>query len=170
MGAEQHRPRQGANKGINIMRVVLYRHYTIEQGTMDGKYWSGTTIQSLPFHSVCILSVSTDLPHLSSHTTPEQILPFSSWISTRSFTPFRFPFTITSTPPLCAYFRAKVDKCKAEDAGKRSSFFDQPYEQWPNPSYVYWTVHLCDSWRVNDQLDLTCYLISLLMCSTCFGH
>ena len=34
-------------------------------------------------------------------------------------------------------------------------------------SYVYWTVHHCDSWRIKDQLDVTCYFISLLMCSTC---
>ena len=26
------------------------------------------------------------------------------------------------------------------------------------------------SWRIKDQLDVTCYFISLLMCSTCFGH
>ena len=37
-------------------------------------------------------------------------------------------------------------------------------------SYVYWTVHHCDSWRIRDQLDVTCYFISLLMWSTCFGH
>ena len=35
---------------------------------------------------------------------------------------------------------------------------------------VYWTVHHCNSWRMNDQLDVTCYFISLIMCSTCFGH
>ena len=27
-----------------------------------------------------------------------------------------------------------------------------------------------DSWRMKDQLDVTCYFISLLMCSTWFGH
>ena len=27
-----------------------------------------------------------------------------------------------------------------------------------------------DSWRMKDQLDVTCYFISLFMCSTCFGH
>jgi len=37
-------------------------------------------------------------------------------------------------------------------------------------SYVYRTVHHCDCWRIKDQLDVTCYFISLLMCSTCFGH
>ena len=26
------------------------------------------------------------------------------------------------------------------------------------------------SWRMKDQLDVACYFISLLMCSTCFGH
>ena len=26
------------------------------------------------------------------------------------------------------------------------------------------------SWRMKDQLDVTCYFISLLVCSTCFGH
>ena len=34
----------------------------------------------------------------------------------------------------------------------------------------YWTVHHCISWRMKDQLDVTCYFISLVMCSTCFGH
>ena len=38
------------------------------------------------------------------------------------------------------------------------------------PSNVYWTVHHCNSWRMKDQLDVTCYFISLIMCSTCFGH
>jgi len=37
-------------------------------------------------------------------------------------------------------------------------------------SDVYWTVHHCASWGIKDQLDVTCYFISLLMCSTCFGH
>ena len=27
-----------------------------------------------------------------------------------------------------------------------------------------------NSWRMKDQLDVTCYFISLIMCSTCFGH
>ena len=31
-------------------------------------------------------------------------------------------------------------------------------------------MHHCDSWRIKDQLDVTCYFISFLMCSTCFGH
>jgi hypothetical protein len=26
------------------------------------------------------------------------------------------------------------------------------------------------SWRMKDQLDVTCHFISLIMCSTCFGH
>ena len=37
-------------------------------------------------------------------------------------------------------------------------------------SNVYWTVHHCNSWRMKDQLDVTCYIISLIMCSTYFGH
>ena len=35
---------------------------------------------------------------------------------------------------------------------------------------VYWTVHHCNSWQMKDQLDVTCYFISLNMRSTCFGH
>ena len=27
-------------------------------------------------------------------------------------------------------------------------------------SDVYWTVHHCDSWRIKNQLDVTCYFIS----------
>ena len=42
--------------------------------------------------------------------------------------------------------------------------------KFPTLSYVYWAVPHCDSWRIKDQLDVTCYFISLLMCSTCFGH
>ena len=41
---------------------------------------------------------------------------------------------------------------------------------WSRVSNVYWTVHHSNSWRIKDQLDVTCYFISLLMCSTCFGH
>jgi len=26
-------------------------------------------------------------------------------------------------------------------------------------SYVYWTVHHCDSWRIRNQLDITCYYV-----------
>jgi len=37
-------------------------------------------------------------------------------------------------------------------------------------SYVYWTVHQCNRWRIKDQLEVTCYFISLLMCSTCLGY
>jgi len=36
-----------------------------------------------------------------------------------------------------------------------------------NPSKM-WEVQI--DWRIKDQLDATCYFISLLMCSTCFGH
>jgi len=32
---------------------------------------------------------------------------------------------------------------------------------------TYWHTY---SWRIKDQLDVTCYFISLLMSSTCFGH
>ena len=48
----------------------------------------------------------------------------------------------------------------------------QNFEKWllVLSSYVYWTVHHCDSWRIKDQLDATCCFISLLLCSTCFGH
>ena len=37
-------------------------------------------------------------------------------------------------------------------------------------SNVYWTVHNCNSWSMKDQLDVTCYFILLVMCSTCFGN
>jgi len=36
-------------------------------------------------------------------------------------------------------------------------------------SYVNWTVHHCNNWRIKDQLDVICYFISLLMYSTCLG-
>ena len=40
-------------------------------------------------------------------------------------------------------------------------------QNWSN---VYWTVHHCNSWGMKNQLDVTCYFISLIMRSTCFGH
>jgi len=33
-----------------------------------------------------------------------------------------------------------------------------------------WLKYTSDSWRIKDQLDVTCYFISLLMRSICFGH
>jgi len=66
---------------------------------------------------------------------------------------------------------------------------DQPTFRWSSlsPSSVFWRllqacshrhnfdtpvcqVTIPDSWRMKDQLDVTCYFISLRMCSTCFGH
>ena len=40
----------------------------------------------------------------------------------------------------------------------------------PDESDVYWIVHHCDSWRIKNQLDTTCYFIFLPIDSTCFGH
>ena len=37
-------------------------------------------------------------------------------------------------------------------------------------SNVYWTVRHCNSWGMKNQLDVTCYFISIIMRSTCFGH
>ena len=50
------------------------------------------------------------------------------------------------------------------------SFIGLMWEIPAAESNVYWTVHHCNSWRMKDQLDITCYFISLVMCSTCFGH
>ena len=37
---------------------------------------------------------------------------------------------------------------------------------WVNfKSNIYWTMHHCNSWRMKDQLDVTCYFISLHICS-----
>ena len=44
-----------------------------------------------------------------------------------------------------------------------------PLNNTPEPD-VYWTLHHCDSWRIKNQLDATCYFILLLIDSTCFGH
>jgi len=32
----------------------------------------------------------------------------------------------------------------------------------PDFSYVYWTVHHCDNWRIKNQLDATYYFIYFL--------
>ena len=47
---------------------------------------------------------------------------------------------------------------------------DHSWSKHISSSNVYWTVHHCNSWRMKDQLDVTCYFISLIMRSTCFGH
>ena len=36
------------------------------------------------------------------------------------------------------------------------------WNNWFRESYVYWTVHHLDSWVKRDQLDATCFIISLL--------
>ena len=46
---------------------------------------------------------------------------------------------------------------------KLSEEFAKPY------FHKYWK-EIHDNWRMKDQIDVTCYFISLLMCSTCFGH
>ena len=43
--------------------------------------------------------------------------------------------------------------------GKKLVFNELPLARWYS-----------SSWRMKDQLDVTCYFISFLMCSTCFGH
>jgi len=53
---------------------------------------------------------------------------------------------------------------------KSSCYFGHRWLNIEYKSYVFWTVHNCNSWIIKDQLDVTCYFISLLMCSTCFGH
>ena len=54
---------------------------------------------------------------------------------------------------------------------ERDEFCVHPTSPTPQEeSNVYWTMHHCNSWRMKDQLDVTCYFISLLMCSTRFGH
>ena len=42
--------------------------------------------------------------------------------------------------------------------GEWSVIFTKYY---PGESYVYWTVHHLDSWIKRDQLDVTCFIISL---------
>ena len=44
--------------------------------------------------------------------------------------------------------------------------YQNHYKYHTKGSNVYWTLHHCNSWRMKDQLDVTCYLISLIMCST----
>ena len=76
----------------------------------------------------------------------------------------------------CPYLRnrSKSDPCSYELFCLASLILSYPkVVQIPPESpciYVYWTVHHCDSWRIKDQLDVTCYFISLLMSETCWAH
>jgi len=60
-----------------------------------------------------------------------------------------------------------------EGRGKKSYYEHVSTSEWlprQNCSDVYWTVHLCDNWRIRNELDATYYFIVLLIRSTCFGH
>ena len=41
---------------------------------------------------------------------------------------------------------------------------------WKLHMWFFCLLNTVSSWRMKDQLDVTCYFISLVMCSTCFGH
>jgi len=41
---------------------------------------------------------------------------------------------------------------------------------WQMWEMKYYVCKLLNCWRIKDQLNVTCYFISLLMCSTCFRH
>ena len=57
-------------------------------------------------------------------------------------------------------------KCKTTFAWPTTIFFVSIWElHWCQLDEMLW-----DNWRMKDQLDDTCYFISLIMCSTCFGH
>ena len=88
------------------------------------------------------------------------------------------------TEAVCAWFQENYGRgCSHQALIKKAKLFlgggggwrGDIYEFWnvSEPSMesnVYWTVHHCDSWWMKDQLEVTCYFISLLKCSTCFGH
>lgn len=113
--------RQGQTKFSRGL-VLIQWVYSVVQALCDRtwnngrrRYWSGTVVQSactpwlLIYHSPSLRYGSTD-------TT------LSSWISTSSFTPFRFPFALTVIPPWCACFGGKIDRCKAEDSEKEQAY------------------------------------------------
>ena len=81
------------------------------------------------------------------------IILFSYWLETDNSSPssveIKSKWFYTSPPSICSYGVDMGNFCKSD---------------------VHWTVHHCDSWRIKNQLDATCYFILLLIDSTCFGH
>ena len=51
-------------------------------------------------------------------------------------------------------------KCTVKQA-TRVKYYNKWYTQPPKLSYVYWTVYRLDSWIKIDQIDVTCFIISL---------
>ena len=70
------------------------------------------------------------------------------------------PLKLTSHQRLCISHSVSVTEASEVFVVKLLIWF-------PN---VCWTVHHCNSWGMKNQLDVTCYFISLIMRSTCFGY
>ena len=66
----------------------------------------------------------------------------------------------------CVFLRSQEDSslwihCTRTN-GKSTVLFGSA-EKVTGISNVYWTVHHCNSWGIKNQLDVTCYFISLIM-------
>ena len=70
----------------------------------------------------------------------------------------------------CRGARSLCGRDSCEQYNKETGSSKENFAEILFLSNIYWTVHHCNSWRIKDQLDITCYFISLLMCSTCFWH
>ena len=60
-------------------------------------------------------------------------------------------FKIDKIDPLIIFIKAQ----QTEMCGDTCNF--GTWNKVHGESYVYWTVHHCHSWRIKDQLDVTCY-------------
>ena len=78
---------------------------------------------------------------------------------------------LTTLPPSCAVFMKSGNLNFLEPSGPLQACNGTDFT-WNSCSGKAMSVIQteCVSWRMKDQLDVTCYYTSLLMCSTCFGH
>ena len=100
---------------------------------------------------------------------------FSSWNPlghSRPVTGLLYLFTVfTTARRLSLSWSTSIQTISSDPSSLKSILIlCCPDLEHSDRSNVYWTVHHCDSWRMKDQIDVTCNFISLLMCSTCFGH
>ena len=63
------------------------------------------------------------------------------------------------------FWLLKTDKVQKRCAYVMWRFHVISLNYWRNPVF-----NSCPSWGMNNQLDVTCYFISIIMRSTCFGH
>ena len=133
-----------------------------------------------------------NVQHIQFSVFPHSKTPLQSLIHAPNQTPNTSPLYITSGSPINVLYCARhcersytipqvnnwcLSYCVMGRPGLIARASDSRHAKVPNlkktstyqfsiSQHTNWRT----AWRMKDQLDVTCYFISLLMCSTCFGH